>query len=196
MLPIPSTVVFDKDQIQSAVRRMGRDVAAWLETTRARGLNLVSVLEGARPLTLDLVLHLRKLAPEIELKVQEVRVAATDGRNLLEFRKLEGEGLDPESLGRHPVLVLDDLVDSGKTLALLRSGIAALGPPDLKTAVLVRKFKDAGGDVDYCGFDLELDRADLARKGLKDVWLFGYGMDLDGRHRDLDHIGWVEIKTT
>ncbi len=90
-------------------------------------------------------------------------------------------------------MILDEPVDSGKTLALLRSEIAALGPPDLKTAVLVRKFKDAGGPVDFCGFDLGLDRADLARKGLRDYRLFGYGMDLDGRHRDLDHIGWVEI---
>jgi hypoxanthine-guanine phosphoribosyltransferase len=49
--------------------------------------------------------------------------------------------------------------------------------------------------VDFCGLDLNLDREDLRRQGLKDRWLYGYGMDLDGRQRELDWVGSVEIKS-
>jgi hypothetical protein len=58
---------------------------------------------------------------------------------------------------------------------------------------LLRKFGPQSGPADFIGFDLGWDRKTLAERGLRDRWLFGFGMDLDGGSRDSDHIGFVEI---
>lgn len=150
-------------------------------------------MEGAKPFVRDLTANLRESAPEIQALVHEVRIKGTDGTNLLETREWQSGALDPAALHSQPVLIVDDLVDSGKTLMLLNEKIAALGVLEVKTAVLIRKFGSQGGPVDFLGFDLNLDHSALARKGIKDYWLFGYGMDLNGQQRDLDYIGWVEV---
>ncbi len=187
------TAVFNHAQIQQAIQGMAGDISAWIKGTPEKGLNLVSVLEGARPFTRDLTACLNELIPEIEIFIHEVRVKGTEGTNLLKQRHWVGGGLESRTIGNYPTLLVDDLVDSGLTLKTLKDEIVALRVKEVKTAVLIRKFGEASGPVDFCGFDLNLDRETLSRKGLKDYWLFGYGMDLDGKQRELDSIGWMEI---
>lgn len=151
-------------------------------------------MEGAKPFARDLVANLGKILSALEVKVHEVRIKGTDGKSLLETREWQGSGLDPATLKSAPVLIVDDLVDSGKTLQMLKEKVLVLGVLEVKTAVLIRKFGDASGPVDFVGFDLNLDHSTLSQKGLKDYWLFGYGMDLDGQYRELDYVGWVEIR--
>ncbi len=188
------TVLFNPAQIQQAVHGIAGDISAWIKTAPYKCLNLVSILEGARPFTRDLTIHLKELIPETEILIHEVRIRGTEGTRLLKERQWQEGGLNSESIQNYPILLVDDLVDSGLTLKWLRSELLSLGTKEIKTAVLLRKFGEAGGQVDFCGFDLNLNREALAEKGLKDYWLFGYGMDLNGESRELDTIGWVEIK--
>ncbi len=188
------TIIFNKSQIQTAVAKVAQEVAGWLQSKSQKSLNLISVMEGAKPFARDLMTNLKMIIPELEIKVHEIRIKGTDGKSLLETRELQGGILDPNVLNQSPVLLVDDLVDSGATLKLLKAEVTALGAGEVKTAVLTRKFGAQSGPVDFLGFDLNLDRSVLALKGLEDYWLFGYGMDLDGRYRELDYIGWVEMK--
>jgi hypoxanthine-guanine phosphoribosyltransferase len=212
------SVVFDRVQIQKTVERLAGEVTLWLEGTDAKGLNLVSILEGARPFTRDLSALLKKRRPDLRIQVHEVRVKGTDGTTLLKDRQLQSPFPTAENLRPYPLLIVDDLVDSGLTLKLLKQEMENLKGGPVKTVVLIRKFgeRSASGlrlqaethglgvpvpdgnrfNVDFCGFELDLDLKELAAKGLKDYWLYGYGMDLDGRQRDLDHIGWVAISAT
>ena len=193
-MPDPlSTILFNQAQIQQAVDGIVHEIVLWTKGYQAKALNLVSVLEGARPLTRDLVVRLEKLTPGLELILQEVRIKGTDGTSLLKERKWQEGRFDAVTLQTHPTLLVDDLVDSGLTLKTLKAELLTLGATEIKTAVLLRKFGEDSGPVDFCGFDLNLDRGALAQKGLKDYWLFGYGMDLKGEKRELEEIGWVEI---
>lgn len=187
-------VFFTESQIQSAVEQIARSVLGWLKHHPAKVLTVVSVLEGARPFTRDLTACLRKTEPDIEIKLHEIHMKGTDGhQNLLTDRVWqEGSLGDLESLKTHPVLVVDDLVDSGLTLAALRQVVASRGV-EARTAVLIRKFGEESGPVDFLGFDLNWHRRVLAQKGFKDCWLYGYGMDLDGQQRDLRQIEGVYI---
>jgi hypoxanthine phosphoribosyltransferase len=83
--------------------------------------------------------------------------------------------------GQH-VLVVEDIVDSGHTLAYLVATLRARGPASLKTCVLTRKPDRLEVDVplDYVGFDLP------------DRWVVGYGLDYEDRYRTLPYIGVVE----
>jgi len=83
--------------------------------------------------------------------------------------------------GRH-VLVVEDIVDSGRTLHYLLKMLRARGPASLKTCVLTRKPARAEVDVplDYVGFDIP------------DRWVVGYGLDYDDRYRTLPYIATID----
>jgi len=185
-------IIFRRSEIQAAVRKIASDVVAWRGDLPV--LDLVCVLEGARVFTRDLVRELGKLKPELAVRVHEVGARGTDGTRLLEERTFSMDGLATKGLQGLDLLLVDDLVDSGKTLAALKEALRQAGAREVRTAVLVRKYGEESGPLDLCGFDLRLDRRAMARQGIKDYWLFGYGMDEDGRSRDLDHIGWLEVR--
>jgi hypoxanthine phosphoribosyltransferase len=187
-------IIFDRNGIQSKVKRIARKIVSWFRNKNEKTLNLVSVLEGARPFTRDLVKTLKKLMPEVEIKNHEIRVIGTKGTKLLKNRKWRMSTLDAKAIRQFPVLIMDDLVDSGLTLQTLRKEILNLGAPEVKNAVFLRKYKSHRGPVDFCGIELGLNHKKLAQKGIKDYWLFGYGMDLNGKHRKSKKIGWVEIR--
>lgn len=75
---------------------------------------------------------------------------------------------------RH-VLLIDDILDSGKTLGVVQEKILSSGPASLKTAVLLRKPNRLIEDVaaDFVGFDIP------------DEFVFGYGLDNSGLYRNL-----------
>lgn len=83
--------------------------------------------------------------------------------------------------GRH-VLVVEDIVDTGRTLHYLMDLLRTRDPASVKACALVRK-KDRHQvevPIDYLGFDIP------------DVWAVGYGLDYKERYRTLSYIGVVE----
>jgi hypoxanthine phosphoribosyltransferase len=83
--------------------------------------------------------------------------------------------------GRH-VLVVEDIVDTGRTLHYLIDLLRTRDPASVRTCALVRK-KDRHEvevAIDYLGFDIP------------DVWVVGYGLDYDEQYRSLPYIGVVE----
>lgn len=87
--------------------------------------------------------------------------------------------------GRH-VLVVEDIVDTGRTLHYLIELLRTRDPASIRTCALVRK-KDRHEvevAIDYLGFDIP------------DVWVVGYGLDYDEQHRTLPYIGVVEPHDT
>jgi hypoxanthine phosphoribosyltransferase len=83
--------------------------------------------------------------------------------------------------GRH-VLLVEDIVDSGETLAYLRRMLEARRPASLKICALTRKPDRLTSEVrlDYVGFDIP------------DAWVVGYGLDYDNRFRALPYIGMLK----
>ena len=85
--------------------------------------------------------------------------------------------------GRH-VLIVEDILDTGRTLSYLLRLFRARGPASLRTCVLVRKPNPkVEVDVDYVGFDIP------------DEWVVGYGLDLDDHYRALPYIGTLDPET-
>jgi hypoxanthine phosphoribosyltransferase len=86
-----------------------------------------------------------------------------------------------EIAGRH-VLLVEDIVDSGDTLAYLVRMLEVRRPASLKICALTRKPDRLRSDVrlDYVGFDIP------------DRWVVGYGLDYDNTFRTLPYIGVLE----
>ncbi len=187
-------VFFTESQIQSAVERLTAQILAWLKDHKTNRLNLVSILEGAKPFTKDLTACLKKTAPGVHVKLHEIRIKGTDGhQHLLSNREVQDGYLDLDSMRENPTLIVDDLVDSGMTLEKLKEQLLTHGVVLVRTTVLIRKFGMKSGPVDFLGFDLNLNSQDLAQRGYRDCWLYGYGMDLDGEHRELPRVEGIYI---
>jgi hypoxanthine phosphoribosyltransferase len=83
--------------------------------------------------------------------------------------------------GRH-VLVVEDIVDTARTLHYLIELLETREPASVRTCALVRKQDrhEVEVAIDYLGFDIP------------DLWVVGYGLDYDEQHRTLPYIGFVE----
>jgi hypoxanthine phosphoribosyltransferase len=83
--------------------------------------------------------------------------------------------------GRH-VLIVEDIIDSGYTLRFVMDTLQARHPASLKLCTLLNKRSRRAVDIqpDYVGFEIE------------NKFVFGFGLDLDEKYRNLDFIGVVD----
>ena len=86
--------------------------------------------------------------------------------------------LDRDILGKE-VLVIEDIVDTGLTLAWLKSNLESRGTKSVEILTMLRKPDAAKVEVDvkYVGFDIPSD------------FVVGYGLDFNEKYRNLDFIG-------
>jgi len=89
--------------------------------------------------------------------------------------------LDRDIAGRH-VLIVEDIIDSGRTLSWLLKNLEARGPASLEVCALLRKPDAVKVDVPvrYVGFDIPNE------------FVIGYGLDYAERYRDLPFIGTLD----
>ena len=87
-----------------------------------------------------------------------------------------------EGIERRHVLLVEDIVDTGRTLRYLVQQFEARGPASIRTCALTRKKSRNEGDlrIDYLGFDIP------------DVWVVGYGLDYAERYRTLPYIAAID----
>jgi hypoxanthine phosphoribosyltransferase len=85
--------------------------------------------------------------------------------------------------GKH-VLIVEDIVDTGRTLHYLTELLSTRNPSSVKTCALVRKPEcvEVDAKIDYLGFDIP------------DKWVVGYGLDYDGQNRTLPYIAVMTPK--
>jgi hypoxanthine phosphoribosyltransferase len=153
-------------RIRAAVAAIGAQVRA---TYGGEELTIVSVLDGAILFTADLLRELDMPVRVETVSARSYRDAATaPGQLSLGLERLHG------LVDRH-VLIVDDILDTGRTLERLRREIGARRPRSLRIAVLLEKpcRRAAHVRVDFRGFEIP------------DRFVVGYGMDHDGRYRNL-----------
>lgn len=177
-------VLISQDRIAARVADMGREITrdlVRLGVSPAPGpapsgqrLILVPILTGALVFVADLIRHM-----PIPMSIRPVTVSSYPG-TATTSQGAQVHGALPTDLAGSHVLIVDDILDSGRTLGLLRRLTEAQRPASLQIAVLLRKHKPTGRDeevaVEYAGFDIE------------DEFVIGYGLDYDGYYRNLPDI--------
>jgi len=164
-------VLIDEARLDRRVRELGAEIAASYPDQDA-GLTLVTILCGSIIFLADLI---RRLPMRMKLGLITVSSYAGATTRSSGPRVLNDLALDVT--GRH-VLLVDDILDTGGTLRLVQSRLAAGEPRSLKTAVLLRKLRKAPADVhvDFVGFDIE------------DEFVVGYGLDYNDHYRNLPYL--------
>jgi hypoxanthine phosphoribosyltransferase len=165
-------VLFTEEAIRRRVdelaQRISRDYAG------KGGVLLVGVLKGAFIFLADLSRRMtvpRRVDFVAASSYGDKTVSSGEVRLVLDLRG--------DIRGRH-VIVVEDIVDTGSTLAYLLGLFRARGPASLKTCSLLRKSK-GGPAVDYVGFEIE------------DEWVVGYGLDYADEFRTLPHIAVLQV---
>lgn len=186
---VQSPVVMSRVEIKYSIKKIATQVTQWVEAEKTHELHIISILSGARPFTEDLIDELERNKLSVTLHI--ICAEATKEDDHLEECQLV-YGVVEDGIKNKLVLIVDDLLDSGKTLQRVKNSINDYGAKSIKAAVLVNKFSEVNGNADFVGLNLGLHKDKLAKTGIKDYWLFGYGMDLNGQYRDIEHIGWVK----
>ena len=163
-------ILFDEAMIH---RRLDELAARISEDYRDRELTVVAILNGSVILMADL---LRRIP--LPLKLDCLSVASYHGGTKsigeLVFRQVSL----PDVAGRH-ILILDDILDSGVTLATIREKLETAAPLSVRICVLLEKKRTRTRAVepDYVGFEIA------------DEFVVGYGLDYMERYRNLPCIG-------
>jgi hypoxanthine phosphoribosyltransferase len=165
-------VLFSAEQIQERVRAMARLIAA----SRLVPDVAMPVLVGGFVFAADL---LRALAWEgVAMDVEMIWLRSYGDKRVASAISMIA-GPSEQIAGRH-VLVIDGVLDAGRTIAKAVSLIEAAGAASVQVAVILDKQRrDAVAKADYVGFPVGND------------FVIGYGMDDAGRHRGLPYIGKV-----
>ena len=144
-----------------------------------KNLIIVSVLKGAMPFTTDLM---KKIQVPCELECVRVSSYGNSTESSGKIRMLLD--FDREDCAECDFLVVEDIVDSGNTLKFLVEHIKAKGARSVKTCTLLDK--PSRRKVDFI--------ADYVGKEIPDEFVFGYGLDLFEKYRDLPYVAVVDPK--
>src|SRR5690606_14908605 len=162
------------ERIAARVRELGEQIAADLAAAPPAPVVLVPILTGSIVFLADLIRHI-----PVKMSIRPITVSSYPGKSTAS-QGVEIRGELPTNLAGSHVLLVDDILDSGRTLGLIKRMLAAQGPASLRIAVLLRKRKPEGRseevDVDYAAFEID------------DLFVVGYGLDYDGYFRNLPDI--------
>ena len=165
-------MLFTRRRIAARVRRLAREIA----TDLGPDFLMVVVLKGAFVFAADLAraLHAEGARPRLGFLVLSSYGAGTCSAGSIHVL---GEMLD-DVAGRG-VLVIDDILDTGLTLAHARDRLLAHGAAGVRTCVLVDKpaRREIPIEADYVGFDVG------------ERFVVGYGIDHAERYRELPYLG-------
>lgn len=163
-------VLFDELAIHKRLDEMAAQITA---DYRDRELTVIAVLTGSLIFMSDL---LRRIP--LSLKLDCLNVVSYHGKAQTSGRVTFKDMNLPDVFGRD-VLVLDDILDTGRTLCVVCEKLKMAKPRSLRVCVLLSKRKQRARyiDADYVGFEIE------------DDFVVGYGLDFMERYRNLPYIG-------
>jgi hypoxanthine phosphoribosyltransferase len=162
-------ILIAADRIRQRVGELAREIA---RDYQGRPVTIVGVLTGSLVFLADLIRQL-----DLPVRVGLVQASSYRGATTTPGRLTIQPDLIPDVRGRH-VLLLDDILDTGQTLASLAEHLGTRGTLSVRVGVLLRKRgrQRVPLEPDYCGFDIP------------DVFVVGYGLDFNDEYRHLPHV--------
>jgi hypoxanthine phosphoribosyltransferase len=162
-------ILIPAERIQKRVVELAHQIAA---DYQGRPLTIIGVLTGSLIFLADLVRQL-----DLPLRIGFIQASSYRGETTTPGELRIGPELFPDVRDHH-VLLLDDILDTGQTIAHLVDHLKGLGAKSLRVAVLLRKQgrQRVVLEPDYCGFDIP------------DAFVVGYGLDYNDQMRHFPYI--------
>jgi hypoxanthine phosphoribosyltransferase len=167
-------VLFSEKDIARRIRALAREIAK----SRPHRLLAVPILKGSFVFAADLMraCHRAGLSPEVDFLILASYRADTRSSGHVDILR----DIETDVKGRD-VLIIDDILESGRTLAFARDLLAVRGAKRVLAAVLLDKTgrRAAAIEADFKGFDCP------------DKFVIGYGMDMAHAFRELPFVGYL-----
>ncbi|MGF1640191.1 MAG: hypoxanthine phosphoribosyltransferase [Rhodospirillales bacterium] len=168
-------VLFDETTIASRIGMLAREIAEALPAD----LTVVGLLKGSFVFVADLVRALGRLG--MKPRIEFLRLSSYGcGRGSTGAVRLVGE--IPAGLADRPVLLVDDIVDTGRSLAFAKALLTEHGAAQILTCTLIDK--PSRREIALA--------ADLVGFVVPDVFVVGYGIDYSERYRYLSYVGTID----
>ena len=165
-------VIFPPDQIKARIGELATAIAGH----KLDSLVVVAILKGSFVFAADLIraMHQAGMSPEVEfMTLSSYKKGTTSSGEVTIMRDIE-----TDVSGRN-VIIVDDILESGRTLAFAKDLIAARGAKSVLTCVLLEKrgLRAVEVKADFKAFDCPRE------------FVVGYGMDVANRYRELPFVG-------
>ncbi len=168
-------VMLTEEELSAKIAELGAKIS---KDYAGRELHLICVLKGGVFFTCELA---KRITVPVSLDFMSVSSYGSDTKSsgVVKIIKDLDQGIEGKD-----VLVVEDIIDSGRTLSYLLENLRNRKPNSLKLCTMLdkpeRRVVDV--DVDYTGFEIP------------DEFVVGYGLDYDQKYRNLPYIGVVEFK--
>ena len=166
--------MIDEEAVNTRIKELGEEIS---RDYAGKTIQLICILKGSVYFTCELA---KRITVPVIMDFMQCSSygAATKSSGVVKLSK----DLDMAITDRH-VIIIEDIIDSGRTLSHLKNLLAQRNPKSLKICTLLdkpdRRVVDV--DVDYVGFQIE------------DKFVVGYVLDYDQLYRNLPYIGVVEF---
>ena len=164
--------LLSQEKIASIIQHLADQIS---KDYQGRELVLACILKGAFMFLSDLVRHLR-----IPVQIDFVRLSSY-GSGMKTSGKIEITKDIEIALENKDVLIIEDIIDSGRTLQFLKDRLALLNPRSVKVCALLDKKarREVEMKADYLGTEVD------------DIFIVGYGIDYNENYRYLPEIYYV-----
>ena len=166
-------ILFSEEKLQERIKEMALEIH---EDYQDEEVVFCSVLKGAIFFTVDLMKNYNG-----DAKIDFVRVSSYEGENSTGKINLKIP-LKKENIEGKNIILVEDIVDTGRTFKYLTEYIKEFNPKSVKTCVLLDKKarRVVEFNADYVGFSID------------DLFVIGYGLDYDEKYRNLPYIAYVK----
>jgi hypoxanthine phosphoribosyltransferase len=163
---------------EAAIARRNEEIARSIVETTSPDLLVVAVLKGSFMFAADLIraLHRNGMAPQVEfIHLSSYRAGTVSSGQVSILRDVQS------AVRGRDVLLVDDILESGRTLAFAKDLLMARGARRVYAAVLLEKAgkREVDVEADFVGFSCP------------DLFVVGYGMDIAHNYRQLPFVGVV-----
>ena len=168
-------ILIDATTLQARIAELGAEIS---HDYQDQDLHLICILRGGVLFLSDLMRQITLPHTIDFMAISSYGVGARQSSGMVRLN------MDlKDDIHNRNVLLVEDIVDSGHTLASVLELLSVRKPSSLKICTLLDKAERREADVtiDYCGFVIP------------DKFVFGYGLDLDEYYRDLPFIGTVNV---
>lgn len=168
-------VLVSEEEVDRRIAQLGKEIS---EAYAGKSVHLICVLKGGVFFTCELA---KRITVPVSLDFMSVSSYGADTKSSGVVKIIKD--LD-ESLEGKDVLIVEDIIDSGRTLAHLVKLLGNRNPKSISICTLLDKPERRVTDVkvDYVGFNIP------------DEFVVGYGLDYDQKYRNLPFIGVVEVE--
>lgn len=165
--------LISQEDLQKRILQLAKKIK---EDYQGREITILCILKGAAPFTMELIQHM-----DCKMTLEFMQLSSYLGKEStgkITVKKQIEENLIKDK----NILIVEDIVDTGRSMAFMRKYLQQKGAKDIKICTLLNKKERRIEQVpiDYIGFEIE------------DKFVLGYGLDYDEYYRNLPYIGYVE----